>query len=61
MYTNLPKLPGIADEAKVEIHYGEKLQRRTIKQYEIKVTGQTSGEWIWLGDTISATGSPLVE
>ncbi|WP_225979823.1 FAD-dependent oxidoreductase [Pseudobacter ginsenosidimutans] len=50
VYTYLPKLPGIADEIQVEIHDGKKTLRKTIKPHEIKVAGQTSGEWIWLGD-----------
>jgi hypothetical protein len=50
IYIYLPKLQGMADEIRVSIHDGKQTHQKNIRPNEIKVAGQTTGEWIWLGD-----------
>lgn len=62
LYSYFPKVENMADIFSVNIFDGIKIHRKKIKPKEIKVKGQTSGEWIYLGDFHFANNSkPYVE
>jgi hypothetical protein len=62
IYTYLPKLQGMADEIRVSIHDGKRAHQKNIRPNEIKVAGQTTGEWIWLGDyDLTIRSAPYVQ
>jgi hypothetical protein len=50
IYTYLPKVENLADQIAVVIDDGVKKHYRYIRPHEIQVKGQTSGEWIHVGD-----------
>jgi hypothetical protein len=50
VYTYLPKVENMADEIPVVIYDGKQSHLKKIRSEEIKVKGQTSGEWIFLGE-----------
>jgi hypothetical protein len=49
IYTYIPKLPGLSSTTPVNIYDGRVVKKIIIKAEDIKVEGQTSGEWISLG------------
>ena len=49
IYTYIPKLPGLSSTTPVNIYDGRDVKKIIIKAEDIKVEGQTSGEWISLG------------
>lgn len=49
LYTYLPKLKGLSSSITVRIYDGKKTTTHIIKEKEIRVEGQTSGEWVDLG------------
>ena len=49
IYTYIPKLPGLSSTTSVSIYDGRGVKKIIIKAEDIKVEGQTSGEWISLG------------
>lgn len=49
IYTYLPKLPGISAHTPVSIYNGRVVKKVMIRTEEVKVEGQTSGEWVSLG------------
>jgi len=49
IYTYIPKLPGLSSTTPVSIYDGREVKKIIIKAEDIKVEGQTSGEWISLG------------
>lgn len=52
VYSYLPKLSGMADEIETEIYDGKTSHHKKIRPQEVKVAGQTTGEWIWLGSFV---------
>lgn len=50
VYTYLPKVANMAEEIPVFIYDGKKSHTKKIRSEEINVKGQTSGEWIFLGE-----------
>lgn len=62
VYTYLPKVPGLADALQVTIHDGTKAHSKQLYTNTIQVVGQTSGEWVHLGDfRFTAGKQPYVE
>lgn len=62
IYTYYAKLPERKAVTAVKVFDGKRLQEVVIKDEEVKVVGQTSGEWVKLGDYIfSGNGKPYVE
>lgn len=62
IYTYYAKLPERNAVTNVKVFDGKRLQEVIIKDNEVNVVGQTSGEWVKLGDyTFSGTGKPYVE
>ncbi len=49
IYTYIPKLPGLSSTTSINIYDGRDVKKIIIKAEDIKVEGQTSGEWISLG------------
>jgi hypothetical protein len=50
LYSYFSKVQNMADEFSVIIYDGIKTHLKKVKPNEIDVKGQTSGEWIYLGD-----------
>jgi hypothetical protein len=50
VYTYLPRVENMADEIPVVIYDGKESHLKKIRSEDIKVKGQTSGEWIFLGE-----------
>jgi hypothetical protein len=50
LYTYVPKIKGAASSINAVIYDGKKMQKLSIDQKDIKVEGQTSGEWAYLGE-----------
>lgn len=62
LFTYLPKLENMAPEIPVIIFDGKLSHQKIISLAEIKVKGQTSGEWIFLGEYFFSTdGRPYIE
>lgn len=62
VYTYLPIVNKMADTIRVIIYDGTEKHFQKIKAHEIKVKGQTSGEWVYLGDyNFKANDKPYVE
>jgi hypothetical protein len=62
VYTYLPKVENIAEEMTVIIFDGTKEHHKKIRPQEIQVKGQTSGEWVHVGDfNFSAGKKPYIE
>ncbi|QDW24827.1 FAD-dependent oxidoreductase [Pedobacter sp. KBS0701] len=62
IYTYYAKLPERNAVTAVKIFDGKGLREVAINDEEVKVVGQTSGEWVKLGDfTFSGNGKPYVE
>ncbi|MBD0279450.1 MAG: FAD-dependent oxidoreductase [Flavisolibacter sp.] len=57
IYTYFPKPSNTADETIIQIYDGKKMHDTTIKAADIAVAGQTSGEWVHLGDYRIEKGS----
>ena len=49
VYTYVPKMEGSATILSVKVFDGKKVQDVAINQKDLKVDGQTSGEWVYLG------------
>jgi len=49
IYTYIPKLPGLSSHTPVNIYNGREVKKTMIRAEDIKVVGQTSGEWVSLG------------
>jgi hypothetical protein len=49
IYTYIPKLPGLSSHTPVNIYNGREVKKIMIRAEDIKVEGQTSGEWVSLG------------
>lgn len=50
VYTYLPRVENMAEEIPVFIYDGKEVHLKKIRPEEINVKGQTSGEWIFLGE-----------
>jgi len=62
VYTYLPKVDNMAEEVTLLIYDGAAMHRKKIKPHQIQVKGQTSGEWIYLGDySFTIDTKPYVE
>jgi hypothetical protein len=62
VYTYLPKVENIAEEMTVIIFDGTQEHHKKIRPQEIQVKGQTSGEWVHVGDfNFSAGKKPYIE
>jgi hypothetical protein len=59
LYTYLPKVENIAEEITMVIYDGVQKHHRTIRPHEIQVKGQTSGEWVHIGDFNFPAGKKL--
>ncbi|WP_343524306.1 FAD-dependent oxidoreductase [Pedobacter sp.] len=57
VFTYYPKSAKTATESKITIFDGQQEKQLSIKDSEVKVLGQTSGEWVSLG-TYSFSGKP---
>ncbi|GAB3418310.1 FAD-dependent oxidoreductase [Niabella aquatica] len=49
VYIYYPQLPKASDQLEVKIHDGKKQVLKTIRRSDIKIAGQTSGEWVDVG------------
>ncbi|HEV7350336.1 FAD-dependent oxidoreductase [Telluribacter sp.] len=49
-YMYFPKVPGLSSKSILNIYDGKKIHERTVKETDIIVEGQTSGEWFALGE-----------
>ena len=62
LYTYYPKLEATDAETSITIFDGKKSNTTMIKGAEVKVVGQTSGEWVHLGRyTFTGKGKPYIE
>jgi len=62
LYTYYPKLDAANTETKVTVFDGKESKTILIKGEEVKVIGQTSGEWVNLGRyTFTGKGQPYIE
>ena len=62
VYTYLPKMENMAEEIPVVIYDGKQSHLKKIKVDETKVKGQTSGEWIFLGEfNLKKNSKPYIE
>ncbi|MGN6418269.1 MAG: FAD-dependent oxidoreductase [Pseudobacter sp.] len=62
VYTYLPKLPYMAHEIEIGIYDGKQTHHKKIRPQEVKVAGQTTGEWIWLGSFVfSSRRTPYIQ
>lgn len=59
IYSYIPKLPGLAEEISLVISDGRSEREIRIRTTELEVQGQTSGEWVKLGDFQFGTGSKV--
>ncbi len=50
LYTYLPKIENMSNELSIKVFDGKQQHLNKVKANEINVKGQTSGEWIFLGD-----------
>ena len=57
VYTYVPKIANASSTLAANIFDGKKIKKVTINQREIKVEGQTSGEWAYLGEYNFVQGS----
>lgn len=57
IYTYFPKLPDGSTHTSITIHDGKDTQNRLILQSDVKIEGQTSGEWVHLGQHHLSKGS----
>ncbi|WP_439554927.1 FAD-dependent oxidoreductase [Dyadobacter sp.] len=56
-YIYLPKLPGLSSIIPLTVSDGKNQKNVSIKTADVQVVGQTSGEWVFLGDFDLAAGS----
>lgn len=62
VYFYFPKIKGITNHISVSIHTGNSTEERVIRSADIIIEGQTSGEWVSLGDYRFTHGKkPYVE
>lgn len=62
MYMYLPNVPKSASTVSITLHDGKSNHTRSVKPNEVKIEGQTSGEWIGLGTyTLPAGKKSYVE
>ncbi|RZM23700.1 MAG: FAD-dependent oxidoreductase [Pedobacter sp.] len=62
VYTYYPKTTAVKTETKIEVFDGKASKAVLIKDADVKVVGQTSGEWVSLGKyTFSGSGNPFVQ
>lgn len=57
VYIYSPKVENMAGEIDVAIYDGKRSYHKTIRTQEIKIAGQTSGEWVYLGNYSFIAGS----
>lgn len=50
IYTYVPKVPKAASQSTIDVFDGQRKMEKTISSANVKVAGQTSGEWVHLGD-----------
>ncbi|MCK8494843.1 FAD-dependent oxidoreductase [Spirosoma sp. RP8] len=50
IYTYVPKVPKAASQSTIDVFDGQRKMEKTISSADVKVAGQTSGEWVHLGD-----------
>ncbi len=56
LYSYYPKQKNISSQTLIKVHDGRKSHAVVLKDAEIKVLGQTSGEWVHLGSYIFPAG-----
>jgi hypothetical protein len=56
VYLYMPKTEGLSSVVTVSLKAGGTLKEITIRPAEVRVEGQTSGEWVWLGEAQFAKG-----
>jgi len=62
LYTYLPKVQNIAEEFTVIVYDGVQEHLKQLRPQEMEVKGQTSGEWVHIGDFNLAAGKkPYIE
>ena len=61
VYTYLPKVENIADNMILVIYDGVKEHHRELQPQKIQVKGQTSGEWVHIGDFNFYGNTPFIE
>lgn len=62
VYTYIPRIPGMAAEMTYVVFDGKNQHPVTIRSQEIRVLGQTSGEWVLLGSFhFTANELPYIE
>lgn len=62
VYTYYPKLEDHGAQTSINVFDGKVKQTITLKDSDVKVVGQTSGEWVSLGQyTFSGAGNPYIE
>lgn len=55
-YMYFPKMPGLSSKSTLTIHDGKKARELIVKESDIVVEGQTSGEWFPLGEFMFPKG-----
>lgn len=62
VYTYFPKLPAATSKTVISVFDGKQRKEKIIKESDVRVEGQTSGEWVALGTyTLPAGKSAYVE
>lgn len=62
IYFYFPRLKNTSDELRLTIYDGKRRVLKTIRSADIKIIGQTSGEWVELGTyALSSGNEPYVE
>ena len=62
VYTYLPKVENIAEEIIISVYDGKHNHQKLLQPQKIQVKGQTSGEWLHLGDFNFSVGEkPYIE
>jgi hypothetical protein len=56
VYAYFPKMPRMTRQTMVTLYDGKKAKEATIRETDIRVEGQTSGEWVSLGNLLLAKG-----
>jgi hypothetical protein len=57
VYVYFPKVEGLSDSTMVTVHNGRSSREVMIKESDIRVEGQTSGEWVYAGSYELPKGS----
>ena len=61
VYMYLPKVENMAAEITIFINDGRQEHQKNIRPHEIQVKGQTSGEWVHIGDYHFSVGKIYIE